>query len=195
MRLGHVAAFSLAFGLCSLAHATSLSYTFNTYGDDPEYGQNDSLGSGALTLNAVPGGASVLSAFTYSLTTSASGLPTASTTFGLGDVSGFESTVDGTSTAPVLESFSLSGAPGNGAFFNLNFNGPSPGPSNGQPLEAYYAAGVGYPEIGSEGNVVYTLVSDAAGGATVTPEPSSFVLLGTGLLGVAGVARRRVSQA
>jgi len=41
----------------------------------------------------------------------------------------------------------------------------------------------GYPNFGALDNVSY--------GTAVTPEPSTFVFLGTGLLGLAGVARRK----
>ena len=42
-------------------------------------------------------------------------------------------------------------------------------------------------------NVVFT-VSNASGGSTLTPEPGTFVLLGTGLLGAAGAIRRRLAS-
>ena len=52
-------------------------------------------------------------------------------------------------------------------------------------------------EGGADGNAGNTLATDAftldvtSGTTAVTPEPSSFALLGTGLLGMAGVLRKR----
>ena len=153
------------------------------------YGSSLSQGSGTVTVDALPGNASTLAAFTYTLTASASGLPTVETTFGPSDVTTFQSTVSGTAEAPILDSFDLSGAAVNNAFFNLTFLAQFSTSGQPLPLDSYYSASAGFPEVGSEGTAVYTAVT--TGSTAVTPEPSSFDVLVDRVHGESGVLRRR----
>ena len=90
-----------------------------------------------------------------------------------------------------------------------------PGPSAGYPVNAgltsaslsnwassyhmtFSTATAGYSTINLSGDYTDRAVTiltekEAAGGTTATPEPASMVLLGTGLLGIFGVARRKRS--
>lgn len=141
MRLSAFVVASSLLSVASFSHATPLSYTFTTFGTDRQYVGSYAQGVGAVTIDAVPGTGSALTAFTYTLTGTASGLPTVQTMFTLGNVKSFGSTVGGTSATPLIDFFSLGGQAENNAFFNLSFNGLPPA---GQPeLIAYYAASPG----------------------------------------------------
>lgn len=75
-------------------------------------------------------------------------------------------------------------------FYQISTNGMYPNASETLDfLPGTYRTSLEYPRGGPDYNV------DITQGASATPEPSSFALLGTGLLGVAGVVRKRIGSA
>ena len=81
------------------------------------------------------------------------------------------------------------GAPGGSTSFDDFFAGASSGIWSGDPHQPTFNIG-NFPSSDEIGDTV-----DVAAGASPIPEPSSIVLLGTGVLGIAGLMRRRLRLA
>ena len=81
------------------------------------------------------------------------------------------------------------------AAFSSYTGATSIGPLSGPvlPLETGFDTSAGYTVLGP-GSYEYADGSPSTLTATVTPEPSSIALLGTGMLGIAGIVRKRFAQ-
>jgi hypothetical protein len=75
----------------------------------------------------------------------------------------------------------------------LSFYDPFPGQTTGQFVGFSSTVGFTSVTLAAPGGFSYTLDDLAYGGGTTIPEPGSLILLGSGVLGFAGLLRRKLS--
>jgi len=182
----------LLTGIAVSAHATSFTYNFTYSGVGTFDNTVHATGTGSLTYSATAGSTTAtLTGFAFTDTLSSPTLGSSIYNYlGLSSVGSDSVQVNATtgllSSVNVATNF-VTGSDGalGGVKFNLQFSGAtndSTADSNGTGsfLQAF-----------TSGGGTTTLATNVA----PTPEPSSFVLLGSGILGLAGFARRKLAKA
>ena len=180
MRL-HLFAAAVAVFLCGslVSRADTLAFTYS--GTDVTNTGGTSSGSGTISFNGTPSSLTLasLTDFTFSQTTTVSAIGTSSFTYSLGDLTSFSATLSGDELLTLMLHTGLAPSSDPALFFPESFTVTSLDPGGAETINPSNA-------ILQVGQVTQT-------NAAVTPEPSSFLLLATGLAGAAGVVRRRLA--
>jgi nucleoside-specific outer membrane channel protein Tsx len=182
---------SLLLGLslfaATAARADSMTYNF-TYTGTGTYDTHETAnGMGSFTYTFTPGGSTgTLSAFSFSDTLVSPTYGTSDFSYsGLGDVAGSAITLqsNGTIATITINTDYLTGS--NAGFGPVRFVLQDSAVTNDSTSGSNAAAGDFLGDFTSGTNTL------AAGSPAAAPEPSSLLLLGTGILGAAGVLRRK----
>lgn len=177
MRFSVVAAAALCV-FSFAAHANTFAFSYS--GTDVTGVGGSSSGTGSISFGGDPDSLTLasLTSFSFTQTTFADNIGTPSTfAYTLSDLSSFSSTEVG-DTLLTLMFQTEEVAASNRRYSQEAFEATSLLPGGAKTLSPFYSS---------------LQVGTVTQAAAVTPEPSSFALLGTGLLGIAGLIKRKLA--
>jgi hypothetical protein len=134
-------------------------------------------GTGTFSFTGSPAtlGLSELTTFSFADTLNVNGFGSSTFTYSLADLSSFSAVLSG----DTLVSLSLSTI-------------EVPGTSGGFAPESFSVTSLAPDGASTQSGGTLTFLGQASQVSAVTPEPSTLALFGTGILGLAGMARRKV---